>query len=129
MSARWKIKASGSPVDWGCWALLVSIFLAHQMAQKVFNWPLPFLDQYLDPFLSMPILLGLWQFERRLWWHTPDLDFWDIALATAFLIGLFEWGFPQWSSGFTADWKDAIAYCLGSICFLLWYWAKQQSVH
>lgn len=94
------------------------LFILHQLLQKLWLVPLSLADQYLDPLLCMPILLGIWQMEQALVFKrkiTP-LHIW---ILTALLAVLFEIGFPTFSDQFTGDWKDALLYGTGTGLFLL----------
>lgn len=93
------------------------LFVVHQLLQKGFSIHLPFLHAYLDPFLSMPIVLGLldWERTRRHGWR--PLQPWEIAVTALLLILLFEWAFPIWNPAFTADWWDVPAYGAGALLY------------
>ena len=47
--------------------ILLTVFLAHQIGQKIFNLSLPVVDASLDPILCYPLLLPLvdWEYRRR----------------------------------------------------------------
>jgi len=108
---------------WISCVLLVGI---HQISQKVFTYNLGFVDNYLDPFLSIPILLGLILQERQFlinkYFSTnkqTDYHFsiLEIMLATIFFAVIFEEGFPKWSIYFTKDYWDYLAYFSGALVF------------
>jgi hypothetical protein len=103
---------------WLFWCCLL-LFALHQLLQKGFGIHLPFLHAYLDPFLSMPILLGLFDWERRWRYGAAPLQVWEIAVLTLLFTLLFEWGFPRWNPRFVSDGYDAIAYGLGSVAYCL----------
>lgn len=65
----------------------------------------------------MPLLLGLWNWERQYWWDLPPLDTLTIVMATLLACIVFEWGYAYWSTAFTFDWWDMVAYCAGSYVF------------
>lgn len=107
------------------WMGSVLLLLAHQFFQKILSFKIPILDNWLDPFLSMPILLGLILVERR-WFlnRTSKGDFksykfshLEIAIAVLFFAFVFEYIFPKYSEGFTFDWWDFLAYGLGGLFF------------
>ncbi|NBC08817.1 MAG: hypothetical protein GVY26_16625, partial [Bacteroidetes bacterium] len=58
------------------------LFTMHQLLQKGFGIHLPFLHAYLDPFLAMPILLGLLEWERRWRYGMAPLRIWEVAVLT-----------------------------------------------
>lgn len=99
------------------------LFILHQLLQRVWSVPLPWADQFLDPLLCMPILLGLLQWEQRLLYRRRlrTGDYWLLTLVLALL---FELVFPRLSSGFTADYRDALLYFAGTAGFL---WVQQRT--
>jgi hypothetical protein len=99
------------------WWLGLLIFLAHQYFQYVLGIVSPLIDSYLDAFLCMPLLLGLWNWERARWWKLPALKPLDIGLITCLAYAIFEYGYPYWSTAFVGDYRDGLAYCAGSLVF------------
>lgn len=108
----------------GCLCLLV----LHQITQKILTYELALMDNYLDAFLSMPILLGLILEERRLLitkFFSPNkpsnyhFSFLEIIIATTFFAIIFEEGFPKWSVHFTKDYWDYLAYFSGASIFYI----------
>jgi hypothetical protein len=97
------------------------LFTLHQLLQKGCGWNIPFLHAYLDPFLSMPILLGLLNWERRWRYGWRVLQGWEIAVVTLLFIFLFEWMFPLWNPALTSDVRDLPAYMAGA---LLYSWSR-----
>lgn len=99
--------------------LAAALFLLHQYLQKVAHISIPLADQYLDPLLCMPLLLGIWQFEKKLLFNRriTTLEIWTLTLV---LTLLFEIGFPRMSpEHFTADWRDALLYIIGTVLYLI----------
>ncbi|PHN02032.1 hypothetical protein CRP01_33900 [Flavilitoribacter nigricans DSM 23189 = NBRC 102662] len=94
-----------------------TIFIAHQLLQKAWQISIPLADQYLDPLLCMPLLLGIWQWEKKLLFR-HQITTGEIWLLTLLLSLLFEIGFPLLSPNFTADWRDALLYFAGAFLFL-----------
>ena len=110
------------------WIGCILLLLAHQISQKILAWQCPFLDSYLDPFLSMPILLGgvLWERRFFLSQYYPvkekevyQFSLFEILLLSTFFALVFEVGFPYWSEKFKYDSFDVLAYFLGSLLFYL----------
>ncbi|MFK7979716.1 MAG: hypothetical protein AB8G86_07020 [Saprospiraceae bacterium] len=108
----------------GCLCLLV----LHQITQKILTYNLGWLDNYLDAFLSMPILLGLILEERRflitkfLSQNKPTnyhFSIVEVIIATTFFAIIFEEGFPKWSVHFTKDYWDYFAYYSGAVIFYI----------
>jgi hypothetical protein len=104
------------PLSW--WIFLLFL-LSHQLTQYGLGWKLPLLDNYLDPLLTMPLLLGLIQLERRLFFNQPRLSVIEIAVITVALSVLFEEVFPRWQPDFIRDWWDYLMYGLGSFFFMV----------
>ncbi|MCB9296782.1 MAG: hypothetical protein H6559_27240 [Lewinellaceae bacterium] len=96
------------------------LFLAHQFTQKVLGLSIPWADNYLDTLLCMPILLGGYRLEQRWLLGRQRLSFLEVVAITAVLAFVFEYLFPRFSSGFTADWWDVAAYFAGSLGFYWW---------
>ncbi len=93
------------------------LFLAHQFTQKVLGLSIPWADGYLDALLCMPILLGGFLLEQRWLLGRQRLSFLEVMATTALLSFVFEYLFPRFSSGFTADWWDVAAYFAGALAF------------
>jgi len=93
------------------------LFTLHQLLQKGCGWNIPFLHAYFDPFLSMPILLGLLNWERRWRYGLQALQSWEIVVITLLFILLFEWIFPLWNPAFTSDLGDLPAYVSGAVLY------------
>ncbi|MCB0595720.1 MAG: hypothetical protein H6557_25985 [Lewinellaceae bacterium] len=100
-------------------SVLLLLFLLHQFTQKVLHLSIPWADNYLDPLLCMPILLGGYQMEQRWLLGRQQLSFGEVMAITAFLSFVFEYLFPRFSAGFTADWWDVAAYFAGAWMFCL----------
>ncbi len=101
------------------WFFLL-LFILHQWSQKILGLHFPFFDSYLDPFLSMPIIWFIWQWERqRLLGISGPIPVVELLLGTLFWILFFEIGFPLIRSAFVGDWWDVPAYLLGTAVFYL----------
>lgn len=98
---------------------ILFLFLLHQFTQKVLHISIPFADNYLDDLLCMPILLSLLLLERR--WLTGNKNRVFSALEVSIMVlvmsFIFEGLFPYWSSNFTRDYWDIVAYMLGALFF------------
>lgn len=108
----------------------------HQIIQKVFDYDLGIFDDYLDPFLGMPILLGLILQERQflltkiLSSKNPikyQFSILEITIATVFFALIFEEGFPRWSPYFTKDYWDYLVYASGTLLFYIFINKSTQS--
>lgn len=100
---------------WGC-ALLFGL---HQLLQKGLGMAIPWADNYLDPLLCMPLLLGLFEWEQQRLFGRRKLHLWEALVLTGLLSVLFECGFPRWSDRFTTDIWDVAAYYVGTAAYLL----------
>lgn len=98
------------------WVPLVA-FLLHQLAERIFDYTLPALDNHLDAFVSVPILLGLHLAEQRKLFGVQRLSVLHIFLAVCLFAIIFEGVFPLWEPDFTADWWDILAYGAGAAYF------------
>ncbi|MFK8056178.1 MAG: hypothetical protein AB8F78_08690 [Saprospiraceae bacterium] len=115
--ANFKQAFRPSPV----YLLALSTFVGHQFIQKILGWSIPFVDSYLDPFLSIPLLLGLAAAERN--WlfgeaHWAGFKGVEIIAMTVALAVLFEEGFPWLDPvGQTRDIYDYVAYAFGAVAY------------
>ncbi len=107
--------------------LSVSLFLLHQLAQKLMNINFEPADNYLDPLLLMPILLHLIKMERQwLLKRKYTFRFWEIILWTVSISIITEYFFPKWNNKFTADYIDVLLYFAGVV---IYYFADEQTIN
>ncbi len=97
----------------GCFA----IFLIHQIAQAV-GWHVKLLDNYLDPFLAVPIMLGVTVFSIRIFQSTYTLTPLTIIIYTLGLIAFFESGWVE-DEKLHPDVWDIPGYLVGAV---LYHW-------
>ncbi len=92
------------------------VFILHQVSQYIFKIPLPFLNNYLDNFLAMPVILFLLLAEKKYIYKQKDqkLSLLFVIIATLYVALVTEWLFPLLSERFTPDWYDLVFYSLGS---------------
>lgn len=106
-----------------CSALLI----AHQIAQKILHYPIPWIDAYLDPLLCMPILLSIFLADQR--WKRSNINYYfsyaDLIVITLIFAIIFEFLFPKWKKDFTSDYQDIIYYFTGS--FLFYFFNKNNT--
>jgi hypothetical protein len=98
----------------------VVLFTIHQLMQYVFKLQIPFLNNYLDNLLAMPVILTLLWAERRWLFNKGDhyhLPIFEGVIATIYIIIIGEWLFPALSHRFTSDWLDIPFYLLGTVLF------------
>ena len=95
------------------------LFLVHQIIQFGLGIQMHFFDSYLDPFLIMPIILALINFERKLVFNLQQLRPIEVLFYTLWIALIFEWIFPMFNEKFVGDLWDVIAYMCGSILFLI----------
>lgn len=108
------------------WLCCVLLFGLHQISQKLIHWNFDLFDNYLDPFLSIPILLGLVLQERifiidRFFNTFSSTSYYfsilETLIITTFFAIIFEEGFSRWSPNFTKDYWDYLAYAGGALIF------------
>lgn len=97
------------------------LFTMHQYLQWVALVPWPFIDNYLDPALMMPIVLHLIRWERRLVLNNRTLHLPAVQCTCYFLLIAFtaEVIFPLFSNKFTGDWRDVISYAVGTVVYIV----------
>lgn len=102
------------------WICLV-LFLWHQYIQKIATVSFPFLHNYLDPLLFMPILLTLVTWERRLIYNNRSY-----TLPLSYIFGYFllvsllcEVLFPMWTDSMVSDIWDVLCYALGTFLYIM----------
>ena len=102
----------------------ILVFTVHQISQKLLQIKLPFLDNYLDPILLMPMLLHALLWERRLLFGFDDQHILPkkyIILVWIIVSILTEFIFPIWNKGFTKDPIDIVLYLIGCLIFLKFF--------
>ena len=114
-----------NPIWIGCTIL----FLGHQVLQKGFHIPLPYIDSYADPTLGIISFLGVLLAERKfILKKNYQFSLLETIIITVFLSILMEEGFPIWSNQFTHDYMDYIFYSLGGVIFHLfinkWWYSR-----
>ena len=96
------------------------VFVLHQVVSKGMNIKQGWIDNYLDSFLAMPVILVLWMAERR-WLFKRGSSYLlsplHVVMATLYIAIVTEIFFPLLSPRFTADWLDVLCYAAGSILF------------
>lgn len=98
------------------------LFLGHQLLQHVLNISIPIVDDYLDSFLAMPIILPLLLAERRYLFRrgrSYNLPVLEVVLATIYISIISELVFPLLSPRFTFDWLDFIFFFAGAGIYML----------
>jgi hypothetical protein len=99
------------------WLCLVCCFIfgLHFLLERFFNFHLQFIDNYLDPFLMMPIVLTLYLWEKPLLQKSgTSLNITEITLITSLISFLAELVFPLINSRCVGDYWDILSYFLGS---------------
>lgn len=96
------------------------LFLGHQwtLSQHLL---IPFADDYLDPVLAVPLMVG-WPVAllHRFWKSPIQWKSWPVFLFSAVLTILFEWWIPMTDSRFTSDPWDGIGYFTGACWVHFW---------
>ncbi|QJD94517.1 hypothetical protein HH214_00840 [Mucilaginibacter robiniae] len=98
----------------GClvWAVIIP-------ARKL-NYPVPFLNGYLDDAVAVPVIanLSLW-FKRTVMIKSNYYVLLPghVIFIVIYLSVLFEWLLPHYSATYTADYWDVLLYILGGLFF------------
>ena len=102
-----------------------SIFVIHQIIEKLFQFHILYLDNYLDSFLCFPIILTLYLVERRILFKKPKLilSLLELVVITIALSIFFEEALPIISNKFTKDYFDYLVLFLGSVLF--WFFGNK----
>jgi len=97
------------------------LFLFHQYLQNETDINITFLNNYLDPFLLMPLLLYgvLWERRFVLKDKNMDLSYTEVFGYFVLMVILGEVLFPLISKKFTADYWDILAYALGTLAYII----------
>lgn len=97
------------------------LFLFHQYLQNETDINIRFLNNYLDPFVLMPLLLYAVLWERRIVFSDNNLvlNYTDILGYFILVVLLGEVLFPLISEEFTADYWDILAYALGTLVYII----------
>lgn len=95
------------------------LFLIHQYLQKGIQIHIPFLDNYLDPTVLMPLILYAVLWERRILLRNRNivLSYTDILGYFLLMVLIGEVLFPLISEKFTADYWDILAYAFGTLAY------------
>lgn len=124
-----RLRLAAKPLLTPAWLACVAALLLHQLSQKILGWRLPLLDNHLDPFVGVPVLLGLAQAERQFvtsWLAEhgyPSLRGWskftpsEVGAMTCVLAFVFEGVFPWLDARQTRDVLDVVAAGLGGWVF------------
>lgn len=93
------------------------LFILHQYFQWIARIPMPFLDNYLDPALMMPILLHLIVWERYVLFRKRPILLTHTHLVGYLILAIIfgEFLFPRLEPKFTADYWDILSYTVGAI--------------
>ena len=98
-----------------------TLLVGHQIVQRVLEWRWAPVDGYLDPVLSIPLLLSLaeaeqrWLLEGRGWRGYTALEIGAMTLALGLV---FELVFPRLDPARqTYDPFDFLAYALGGVLY------------
>ncbi|KAB2810381.1 hypothetical protein [Phaeocystidibacter luteus] len=96
-------------------SLFAGVFLVHQLTQW-YGLHSRILDNYLDPFLAVPVMLGAAILIIRLIQPKAKLHWITVAVYTAGLIVFFESGWIE-DTRLHYDPIDAILYVVGALVF------------
>ena len=86
------------------------------------NVPLPtFVNNYVNDFLCLPLVLGALTFIIRYFKNDEDFKFplLFVLLLASYYSVYFEYYLPKLNPRYTADWIDVVLYFASSVVFFL----------
>lgn len=89
-------------------------------AMQRLSMPLPsFINNYVNDFLCLPLLLGAMEFAvRRLKKdYSFQFSFWFVVLLALYYAIYFEYYLPKVNPRYTSDWIDVVLYFSGGLIF------------
>jgi hypothetical protein len=96
------------------------IFWMNQFFEKYLGLFIPWVHEYLDDLLAMPVVLGI-ALQVFRWIHPQKENFrfskTQVAVGCLYFSFLFEFLLPKWSKIYTADIWDVLAYAIGAVAF------------
>jgi hypothetical protein len=95
------------------------LFICHQYFQKVAGINVYLADSYLDPLLSMPIILHLINIERNWLQQKARLSIKESFCYSLLMIIAGEFIFPAVSTQFTFDFLDIMLYPAGTALYII----------
>ncbi len=95
----------------------VILAIINQTLEKGFGVFIPLVHSYLDDLLCLPIVLTLGLSVYRIVWPNYKLRLWHMIPVLVVYSIYFEWHLPQFSSGYTSDIFDVLAYTVGLTLF------------
>lgn len=96
------------------------LFWANQFLERILGIFIPFVHEYLDDLLAMPVVLGISLQVFR--WISPLKDGFiftktQILIGVAYFAFLFEFLLPMFSPVYTRDFWDVVCYGVGAVFF------------
>jgi hypothetical protein len=102
----------------------IGLYGAYRLSRYAFHLPFPALvTAHLADLLAMPVFLTLaLATQRCLGRYPPTWTFPDpwLLAAWAYVALVFEVLLPHFSAHAVGDWRDVIAYALGTLAFRYW---------
>lgn len=95
-------------------------FGAHQIALAR-GLHLSWADSYLDPWCSIPVMLGIPSMVVRYWRPSWSLPWVHVAVFSLVIGAAFEYWIPQFDPRFTGDPLDLLGYFGGA-----WIWRRAE---
>lgn len=105
--------------------LVVVLFVGHQVTQYL-GWHHSPLNNYLDPFCFLPIVLSAWLWEANRLRGALRFELSVVLIAGIFLSILAEEVAPRFNPHLIRDWWDYPAYLLGLAYFWFFLNPKEQ---
>jgi len=96
------------------------LFWTNQFLERILGIFIPFVHEYLDDLLAMPVVLGISLQVFRWISHLKDrfiLTKTQILVGVAYFAFLFEFLLPMFSPVYTRDFWDMFCYGVGAVFF------------
>lgn len=106
-----------NPIFLGYFVLASAVYMAGRMQLSLPDW----ISFYLNDFLCMPLVFTFILAVIRHLKTDPkyQLPVFSILSLTSYYIWFFEIYLPKHNLRYTADWLDALLYCIGSFLFYI----------
>lgn len=96
------------------------VFWLNQFFERCLGLFIPWVHEYLDDLVAMPVVLGITlQVYRWIHPHKENFRFskTHVIIGCLYFSFLFEFLLPRWSEIYTSDIWDVLAYGIGAMAF------------
>ncbi len=104
--------------------MATTIYLLQQMDYVLPAW----INNYVNDFLTLPLVLGICLFLARKIKRNPQLQLPLplLLVITLFYCFYFEWYLPKHNPRYTGDWIDCLLYFAGAMVFSVLHWRNDK---